>query len=61
MTTCPFSSTGDNRNIITFSGKFITTEVPDPIWREIKESEARNLTNNIVKVQLGLVNWKLLV
>lgn len=38
----------------------ILTEVPDPIWGEVKEPEARNLTDNIVKVQLGLVNWKLL-
>jgi hypothetical protein len=61
MTTCPFSSTGDNKSTITLSEKFVTSEVPDPIWREVKEPEARNVTDNIVKAQLGLVNWKLLV
>jgi len=61
VTTRPLSSTGDKGSTITLSEKFITSEVPGPIWRELKEPEARNLTNNIVKVHLGPVNWKLLV
>jgi hypothetical protein len=60
MTTCPFSSSGDNRSTITLTEKFITTAVPDPIWGDLKDPEARNLTDNMVKIQLGLVNWKLL-
>jgi len=41
MTTCPFSSTGDNKSTITLSEKFITSEVPDPIWREVKAGSSK--------------------